>query len=120
MTDKEKIKAEVQKWINNRTDCTHVAEADIVATKRCAYQDVLNFINSLPEEPVSELWHDTNKRPNKTGIKTAWITIDGVFYAGWYNKNAFGHEDMRDSVCKFEFSEIKKWCYLSDIMPKED
>ena len=54
MTNIEKIKAEVQKWINNRTDCTHVAEADIVATKRCAYQDVLNFINSLPEEPIGK------------------------------------------------------------------
>lgn len=64
----------------------------------------------------NHIWHDANERPKKSGVKTAWITNDKVFYSGWYNKSAFGHEDMRDSITKFEFDKIRKWCYLDDLL----
>lgn len=54
MTDKQKIKEEIERLINDKTDGKHVSKADIIAPKRCAYLDILNFINSLPEEPASE------------------------------------------------------------------
>lgn len=64
----------------------------------------------------NHIWHDANERPKKSGVKTAWITNDKVFYSGWYNKSAFGHEYMRDSVVKFEFDKIHKWCYLDNLL----
>ena len=64
----------------------------------------------------NHIWHDANERPQKIGVKTAWITNDRVFYSGWYNKSAFGNEDMRDSIVKFEFDKIRKWCYLDDLL----
>lgn len=100
MTDKEKIKAEVQKWINNRTDCTHVAEADIVATKRCAYQDVLNFINSLPEEPVSEdLEEEVVKYAAENGFRPESNILRNIFKAGaQWQKNHIWHDTNETPV----------------------
>lgn len=55
MTEKDKIRAEIERLINDKTDGKHVAEADITAPKRSAYLDILNFINSIPAEQPSEV-----------------------------------------------------------------
>lgn len=62
MTDKEKIKQEIERLINDKTDGKHVAKADVIAPKRSAYLDILNVINSLPEEPTVKgiSWKDVN------------------------------------------------------------
>lgn len=54
MSDKELIKQYIERLINDKTDEKHVSKADIIAPKGAAYLDILNFINSLPEEPVSK------------------------------------------------------------------
>ena len=61
MTDKvQKIREEVERlkrWNNNVRDSTrHITlqEEDFNRGKHSSYLEILNFINSLPEEPVSE------------------------------------------------------------------
>lgn len=54
MAQIEKIRTEIERLINDHTDGKHVAEADIVATQRTAFQKILSFIDSMQEEPESE------------------------------------------------------------------
>jgi hypothetical protein len=78
MTDKEKIIAEIERLINDKTDGKHVAEADITAPKRSAYLDILNFINSLPAEQNEDLEEASDKYANDhTGL---CLENDGGLY----------------------------------------
>lgn len=67
-------------------------------------------------ENASEVWHDANERPQKNKEKVAWLADNGTMYTGWYNKDAYGNEDMRDSICKFTFDEITTWAYVDDLL----
>lgn len=55
MAQIEKIRTEIERLINDHTDGKHVAEADIVATQRTAFQKILSFIDSMQEEHC-RLW----------------------------------------------------------------
>lgn len=120
MTDKiKKIREEVERLQKRAEYNFNISLAEIERQFWLGESNVLTligtYIDSMQEEPVS-IWHDANERPQKSGVKTAWITNEKVFYSGWYNKSAFGHEDMRDSIVKFEFDKIHKWCYLDDLL----
>lgn len=88
MTDKEKIIAEIERlkrWNDNVRESTRhmtVQEEDYNRGKNSSYLELLEFINSLPEEPVSEdlneaaIMHykDVMEYEAKTGLKPAYMT----------------------------------------------
>lgn len=56
MTDKEKILAEIERQIelNNNIDPVTTAQQLVVDSVNVVLTDLLDYINSLPEEPVSD------------------------------------------------------------------
>ena len=104
MTDKEKIKAEIERRIKAMKDNFATNEASkskhAYTLRMIDHQELLSFINSLPEEPVSEdleeaanfyadthtEWFDANNNPHvspafKAGAKwqkeNLWKPADG-------------------------------------------
>jgi len=79
-----------------------------------------NYPIGIPLTRKGGVWHDAGERPETTCARTAWVTDNGMMYTGWYSKDAFGHEDMRDVFCKFEFDAITKWAYVDDLLKIEE
>lgn len=140
MTDKEKldaIRAEVQNYIN----AAHKAHTNITEGN---FANLLSFIDSLQEEPVS-IWHNASEEPNDMshclifyGCKESvghYLDYEPVLY----NKKekafvtpSFPHptgykieQKSIDGGCVAEvyknkrdhisISDITQWCYLKDL-----
>lgn len=101
MLDKELIKQEIKRLINDKTDGEHVAKADVIAPKRSAYLDILQFIDSLPEEPTSE---DLEEEVDR-------------YYSDWQFDDDTVYEDMRN-ICR-HFAEWQKQQMMKDAVEGE-
>ena len=118
MTDIDKIKAEIE-WRLERCELVekdaHNFNADnlklICSQIKLAYQSLLDFINSLPKEPVSkdleeaaQQWYDSTKfKSDLSG------TPIGAFKAGASWKK---EEMMKDTVDAFIYKgniRLKEW-----------
>ena len=108
MTDKEKIKGQANIDISN----LHKAQEQGVITefgkgKLEALEGIVDFIDSLQEEPVN-IWHDASVKPNikeKGGIFV--ITASNGEYIG---SRYYSHNDGT-----IIFGNYDKWAYLNDL-----
>jgi hypothetical protein len=114
MTDKEKIKAEVERMMAEEMQFYETAcnEGNEEATgSPMAYtrlQMLLNFINSIPEEPARKVWHDTDEVPMK-----------GADIAYYYpNKNRI--ESRKGGMSTYLKRHRCKWAYTADLAEIEE
>lgn len=114
MTDKEKIREEVERLRNlhqimyQELDCESPKLMSVCAKKNLC-QDILMFIDSLQEEPVS-IWHDVNQQPE---INTPILvrTYDNIVESTKrYDDNLIPWED------RIKRDEITHWCYVEDLL----
>ena len=121
MIDKvQKIRKEVKRLINEliqEKEKGFGSEIDDVCILEL--QNILTYIDSLQEEPVSEVWHDASDLHDESKLLIVKLISGQVaLYRGSFN-NA-----QRDfGICEVveHGSEpkgiIEKWCYLDDILP---
>ena len=115
MSDKvQLIKQEIERLINDKSDGKHVAKADIIAPKVAAYLGILNFINSLSEEPASEDLEEYAKKLAKGAAldkhNLIWMCKKG---AEWQKQ-----KDLQDFLEKAE-KILTERMYFSDDEAKE-
>ena len=96
MTDKEKIRQEIERLINDKTDGKHVAKADIIAPQRSAYLDILQFIDSLPEEPARE-------------------DLESQYTSNMRYQHAYTQDDLMKTNSEDLEEEIDKYLDLADL-----
>ena len=149
MTDKEKIRAEIEKKIKVFSPFTHQG-SDTCGKIIRQLESLVSFIDSLPEEPVSEdleeaaIMHykDVMEYEVKTGLKPSYMTS---FKAGakWQKEQMMkdvilettvviekdgSAEDFNEVECSYyedsEILEVPKWAKDGDkvkvIVIKED
>ena len=95
MSNIEKIRQEIEKWIYN-TDEWEVSpgkynksESEVYKVGwRCGLGHIREFIDSLPEEKPSEDLLDAAK--DALLLERAWLTLDG-----------FGHEELAERLRQF-------------------
>ena len=101
MTDKEKIRAEVERVANLYYDEERAAEA---------LHDILMYIDTLPQEPVS-VWREAKHQP-KMFRKYLVRYSDGRVSGSWER-----HDDdfipWKDVVKEHGFTH---WCYVEDLL----
>lgn len=107
MTDKvRKIREEVERlkrWNNNvRNSTRHMTlqEEDFNRGKHSSYLEILDFIDSLQNEPVS-IWHDASERAEK-----------GRLYLYRTNQNVV---DINRSEGKDFPDYCERWAYIDDL-----
>lgn len=103
MTLIEKLIAELKRRIDQRTTGQCVANADIVATKRVAYQEILDLAYSLMDEPVS----DDLEKASEDYAKSTLVGSPSI------KKNAFKAGAAWDK--KKWFSKVEKYLDMVDI-----
>lgn len=94
---KDSINPDERKLLRNRVDTC---------------DDIIAFINSLPEEP-SKVWHDISEEPDEN--RQVLIISDIKF--GWI---CYYHRDNRTFYLDCKpwrlLCEVKKWAYFDDII----
>lgn len=163
MTDKEIIIAEIERKIKTLSPFSHQG-SDTCGKIVRQLKSLIDFINSLPEEPVSEdadnaardyadkcgydndkqfmarqlcvehfkagakwernhIWHNASEEPTKNSLIiykcNGKVPDIGRFSSvGLVNQKVFW--DVYKYPNTFTIYDIEKWCYLNDILPKDD
>ena len=111
MTDKAKILAETERLKNTAEDYIAQGGVDCICARGNVEMadDIIKFINSLPEEPVS-IWHDVNQQPeiNTTILVRTYDNI--VESTKRYDDNLIPWED------RIKRDGITHWCYVEDLL----
>jgi hypothetical protein len=106
MTDKEKlkaIKAEIEKKIKVLSPFTHQG-SDTCGKVIRQLESLVSFIDSLPEEPVNSVWHDSNKeQPKNMSTVVVW---DGSY-----------GEVLTNCV---KVNPGRMWAYMDDMLNKKE
>ncbi len=97
----------------------YVGESWYIDAKQIAYGCFVDGATWAQEEFVSDLWHDGAEEPNPE--LSAWLVAETgtdsyeCFKYGGFNKD--GGQTWHNEA---EKGHIIRWCYLSDILPKND
>lgn len=67
MTDKEKVRKEIQRLQDLTMDENKNFYSEAAEGEYNALCNIEHFIDSLQEEPVRKVWHDSNKEQPKCG-----------------------------------------------------
>ena len=116
MTDKvQKIREEVEKL---RIKNTEAFDCGCDGTKCAGYDmacdDILSFIDSMQEEPVS-VWHDASEKPIKG--KIILVVQDNGFPFVCDVRNDIGYVSLSfDHSNKTKIDGKDKWAYIDDIL----
>lgn len=146
----EKIKAEIERLRKNLPWGGSAAQLSMECNcKNEAYTEIEKFIDSLPEKPVSSVWHSSNEEPeDKSSCLIHYIVGGEVSYQDifsvLYNKDtkefvsepyphATGNkveqktleggvvaEVYKNMRDRFLLSDISEWAYLKDILEKKE
>ena len=115
MTDKAKIRAFLEGMVSGKC-CPQ-------ETKEIILSLIIPWIDSLPEEPVSSIWHDAGEEP-KEGVDVLF-QAGFTMYQAWYNANQkwfrldyVKDQDGEDKI--FNLYEVKRWCYLDDLLHRPE
>ena len=76
MTDKEKILAEIERRLQDSLSLK--IDSDYYNAQVIAYEELLDFINSLPEEPVSEDFEQALAKEWQSYIDRGAATVDAL------------------------------------------
>ena len=71
---------------------------------------------SVNEEPI---WHKVSEDDLPYDRASIALYHDGALYTGEYRPNPVPLGELYDGDCNW-FSLGDKWCYLKDILPKDD
>lgn len=113
MTDKEKIKAEIERL--KESGC---------ASPIVICDTLLAFIDSMQEEPASEVWHDASEKPiyksySKNGNQIAVYGKTSIGY-GMSICSLIDNNTIYSPVAKKEYvwgdCPFTKWAYTSDLL----
>lgn len=107
MTDKEIIRAEIEKRINTLEK--NVGYGIGVDAQINAYACLLEFIDSMEKEPATSVWHEISEVPNADEY-VAVILDDGKLWS------SYKPEDLSKGWETFVIgSHVVKWAYVDDI-----
>lgn len=109
MTDKDKIKSEIESRISN-IEYSAISSPQREGAK-LALNSILDFINSLPEEPVSSVWHDAREEPNRTS--NLMLQFENNFHKPVIANPMEGDFPWEKVV---KLNRISKWAYLDDLL----
>lgn len=104
MTDKEKIRAEIERLQDGLMDAQGRFRTNAAESAYHILCHLENFINSMQVEPTS-VWHDTKEKP-KGGSNIA-------FWDG-YRMMGMDYADCRHLNNWLSHSE--KWAYVEDLL----
>ena len=107
MTDKEKIRKEVQRRFEQIKNS--IKESDSGAFYQL--KELLEFINSLQEEPVSKVWHDVNEEPNRSSI--LMLQFENNLHKPVIANPMEGDFPWEKVV---KLNRISKWAYIDDLL----
>lgn len=99
MTDKEKIRAEIERLKD--VDITEFPSTNWLKGRNFALVSLEVFIDSMQEEPTTSVWHDANILPSNPKA----VIVE--------------HNEYSTSICRAEqMSRIKgaKWAYVEDLL----
>ena len=149
----EKIKAEIERLrkANEVSEDKEYAqyELDVKDGYDLALNDILSFIDSLPKEPVSSMWHNASEEPAdkancliyyKVGDNVSYQDVFSVLYhkerkefvsepyphpTGYKVEQKSLEGGATAVVCKnmrdkFPLADISKWAYLKDLLYKQE
>ena len=102
MTDKELIKAEIERLIR-----------DLGEQRDINLEELLDYINSLPEEPVSNMWHKRSEEPEGGADVLVWTNYN-FFVAGKYDAIS---KEVRSFCFRFRMGDVKEWMYVKELRP---
>ena len=114
----EQIKQEIERLISNLPSDEFLT--DIGEAHKFAYKEVLSFLNTI-QEPKN-LWHDPQEELPKDDSHILCVTSDGKLYDScWYNTkycNGFARITFSNIADVYAIPNVKKWCYLSDVIKR--
>lgn len=116
MIDEKKIQGAVNNYIGHAPE---IDEGIYVASERKAFKDGANWAIS---EFLKELWHDASEKPKNNAQCVVYASFEydeypednfsdytvSTYNNGWYEDYFPSEADVI----------IKKWCYISDLLPK--
>ena len=117
MTDKEKIRAEIER----RKNLADKQEDNGYFTARSdAYAELLTFIDSMQEEPTTSVWHDKSEKPIMERplvliFKGEYENFKHKYRIGCYGCRGNNHPEWIINCC-YSDSFIEKWAYIDDLL----
>lgn len=126
MTNKEIIRAKIEKIMADemsffKESCDAGEGGVSSAAIYTMMQLLLQFVDSLPEEPVKKIWHDASETPSIFG--TYLLVHDG----GWCVARYFGKNMLPGNITGWvEISENifvehpQQWLDLRDLLPPKN
>ena len=128
MTDKAKIKAEIERLKAHYYTCGYVGQGEYENGNKQGRLDtcdaILSFIDSLPEEPVNKVWHKGDEfKGVKYMRKHGWVIgnmENKRFAVGPWFEVEDGGIDILDGGGGIEMvlREEDSWAYLEDLLRK--
>lgn len=107
MTDKEKIRAEIERRIVELQPCN--TRENLRAHGAIAgYYQILSFIDSMQKEPTTSVWHDTRSEEPIVGRNIAMLHYNHMYSGEYLGERFFGRE-------KFTLMSDSKWAYFEDL-----
>jgi hypothetical protein len=108
MTDKEQIKAEVEKELSPiskrlKRDSKDPWEKDVFASQ--ILNRLLSFINSMQEESVASIWHDTSETPKI-----------GEYIVLAYKSKVVSSYIYEPKLLAGVWKHAVKWAYVDDLI----
>lgn len=115
MTDKEKIRAEIERRIALYSG---LSEETVNPNRIDEDRQILSFIDSLQEEPTSSIWHDAKDTPVASKTKIVLYTN-----GKWDMFKAYETKDDYDNYWSgvnqsLEEKDVlvKRWAYVEDLL----
>ncbi len=96
MTDKEKIKAEIERLLRVKEETSHLNQSDFNSGRWKGLMEVKSFIDSLPEEPASEDLEEEIKliAGDYEQVEVAWnndFDFIARHFANWQKEQMMKH-----------------------------
>ena len=107
MIDEKQMQEAAIKCADDKNPCHYAVEAmDMETACRVSFEEGVNWFKR-------NLWHDACEEPNEDkAIITEYEECAGINYEIGSNDGVY---DWRENVKEMN---IKRWCYISDLIPK--
>ena len=111
MTDKEKIRVEIEKAYNEAQNRVKLVKDEYWEGKVDAYRNVLCIFDFMQKESTTQVWHDAIKAPE---IHRKFLArfADGKINGSW-ERHDDGFIPWKDVVREHK---ITHWCYVDDLI----
>ncbi len=107
MEDKEKIKAEIERLLNNKEETSHLNQADFNSGRWKGLMEIKRFVDSLPKEPTSEDFEEV--------VLSKYPVLRNKYYTMFGSQLS---EDLNDEIRKY-FLSYKGYPHVMDKTERE-